>query len=219
MSLGIIRVLGIVLFAYLTWRNLRDNYQEDKLITYAWLALLGFLVGARVTYGLVNFGVWNDSWISWFSVWDKPGMSYVGGFLSLLLVNLWFCRANSWKFIPFCEDGLVNTLWLLILLILDEFVRTRFGLETGFYLLFLILMLAITIWGKKKYRSLVWYKSGKKGFAFLMTGFLAFLVLGLMGLYFKQNLSFSIVYWILSLTSLVYLFILGEVFNILNINK
>jgi hypothetical protein len=219
MNLGILRILGIILFAYLTWRNLKDSYEEDKVVTYSWVALLGFFIGGRITYGLVNFGVWNDSWLSWFSVWNKPGMDYIGGFLSLMLVNFIFSKINSWKFISFCEDGLTSSLWLFLFLIGDEFVRTKFDLKIGIYLLFLVLMMFLVNLFKKKYRAIVWYKSGKKGFAFWATMFLSFLILGFLGVYFKVNLAYSILYWVISLISLVGLCILGEVFNFLVINK
>ena len=219
MSLGIIRILGIVLFAYLTWRNLRENYEEDKIVTYSWLALLGFLIGGRITYGLVNFGVWNDSWASWFSIWNKPGMDYVGGFLTLILTSTIFSKVNNWKIIPFCEDGLINDLILLSFLIADEFVRTKFNLMIGAYLLFLILMVFLVKAIKKKYRSFIWYKSGKKGFTFLATMFLSFLILGFLRMFFQTNIIYSILYWIISLISLTGLCILGEVFNFLIFNK
>lgn len=219
MNLGIIRVIGVLLFVYLMWRNLRENYEEDKIVTYSWIALLGFFVGGRITYGLVNFGVWNDSLVSWFAVWDKPGINYIGAVLGLMLVNFLFAKANNWKIIPFCEDGLVNSLLLLVFLIVDEFVRSRFDLKAGVYVLFLILMIFVAGLAKKKYRSLVWYKSGKKGFAFLSTSFLSFLLLGLLGLYFQISLVFSILFWLASLISLVGLCILGEVFDFLMVNK
>lgn len=219
MSLGIIRTLGILLYAYLTWRNLRENYEEDKVVTFSWAALLGFLVGGRITYGLVNFGIWNDNWTSWFAVFSKPGMDYIGGVLTLILVSFIFAKLNNWKGIPFCEDGLANTLLLLIFLMADEFLRSKFDLKTGVYLLFLILMAFFVGLAKKKYRSLVWYKSGKKGFAFLATGFLSFLILGGLQIGFKGNWIYSILFWVISLISLVELCILGEVFNFLTINK
>jgi hypothetical protein len=219
MSLGIIRVVGIILFVYLIWRNLRGSYEEDKVVTYSWLALLGFFIGGRITYGLVNFGVWNDSWLSWFSIWNKPGMDYIGGFLAMIIISFIFSKINSWKFIPFCEDILSGFLWFLMFLMVDELVRTRFDLMIGAYLLFLILVTLFLDFAKKKYRSFVWYKSGKKGFAFLTTGFLSFLILGFLGLYFRIKLAYSILYWIISLISLVELCILGEVFNFLTINK
>lgn len=217
--LGIIRIIGIVLFVYLTWRNLRENYEEEKVVTYAWLALLGFFIGGRIAYGLVNFGVWNDSWMSWFSVWDKPGMNYVGGFLTLVLVGFIFAKVNNWKVVPFLEDGLINLILLISFLMLDEFVRTSFSLEVGVYVLFLILMMFLAKFLKKKYRSFVWYKSGKKGFVFLAIAFLSFLIMGILGIFFKASLIFSILYWIISLISLVGLCILGEVFDFLMVNK
>ena len=219
MNLGILRIIGIILFAYLTWRNLRDNYEEDKIVNYSWIALLGFFVGGRISYGLVNFGVWNDSWLSWFSVWNKPGMDYVGGFLILILINFIFSKLNNWKFIPFCEDILVNTLLLIAFLMGDEFLRSKFNLKVGIYFLLMVLLMVFVNFAKKKYRSFVWYKSGKKGFAFLTTGFIAFLILGILGIIFKINLIYSILYWIISLISLVGLVILGEVFDFLMINK
>ena len=219
MNLGILRIIGIILFAYLTWRNLRYNYEEDKIVTYSWISLLSFFIGGRITYGLVNFGIWNDSWLSWFSVWNKPGMDYIGGFLVLMLINFVFSKINSWKFIPFFEDGLINSLILFLFLLTDELIRSKFDLKVGIYLLFLVLMILLVNLAKKKYRSLVWYKSGKKGFAFLITGFFAFLILGFLGLYFKVNLTYSILYWVVSLISLTGLCILGEVFNFLVINK
>ena len=213
MSLGIIRVLGIILFAYLTWRNLRENYEEDKIVTYSWVALLSFFIGGRIIYGLVNFGVWNDNWMSWFSVWNKPGMDYIGGFLTLIATGVIFSKMNNWKIIPFCEDGLINNLVLLIFLMVDEFLRTKFDLKIGIYLLLLIVMIFFMKFAKKKYRSFVWYKSGKKGFAFLSTAFLSFLILGFLGMFFKVNTIYSVLYWIISLISLVELCILGDVYE------
>jgi len=219
MSLGIIRIFGVILFAYLTWRSLRENYEEDKIVNYSWIALLSFFVGGRIIYGLVNFGIWNDSWMSWFSVWNKPGMDYVGGFLTLIIVSIIFSKLNNWKIIPFCEDGLTNDLLLLIFLMTDELVRTKFELKVGIYLLFLILVIFFVRLVKNKYRSLVWYKSGKKGFAFLSAMFLSFLILGFLGIFFKIGIIYLILCWIISLISLVELCILGEVFNFLTINK
>lgn len=219
MNLGILRIVGIIFFAYLTWRSLRDNYEEDKIVAYSWITLLGFFAGGRISYGLVNFGIWNDSWLSWFSVWNKPGMDYVGGFFSIILINFIFSKINNWKFIPFCEDALPNSLLFLFFLIADEFLRSRFDIKVGVFLLFLVLMILVFNFAKKKYRSLAWYKSGKKGFAFLSTAFLSFLLLGFLGFYFKIALIYSILYWTVSLISLAGLCILGEVFNFLMVNK
>lgn len=217
--MGIIRFFAILLFAYLTWRDLRDNYEENSVVSYCWMALLLFFISGRITYGLVNYGIWNDNWSSWFSIWQKPGISYVGAFGGLLLANFIFSKIKNWKFVPFCEDNLKNALLLLFFLLLDELVRSNFDLKVGSYLIFLVLTLIYMNIAKIKYRSLVWYKSGKKGFAFLSTLFLSFLILGFIEIAFHSNIFFSIIYWIISLISLTGLCILGEVFNFLSINK
>jgi FlaA1/EpsC-like NDP-sugar epimerase len=94
---------------------------------------------------------------------------------------------------------------------LDELLRSKFSLETGLFLLLMILMFPLFSWVSKRYRSFVWYKSGKKGFALLLLNFLFFLVLAPILIFFKDNLVNIILSIIISLVSLVGLFILGEI--------
>lgn len=218
MMLAILRVVAVLVFVYLTWRNLRDNYQEDVLVSYSWLSLIIFLVVARIAFGLINFGVWNDSWTSWLAVWNKPGMDYISGFLGLTLFSLGFAKLNNLKVWPFAEDIIVNILIFLSILMLDEFFRNKFSLETGIFFIFLVLMTFFAKFIKDKYRSLVWYKSGKKGFGFFATGVLGFLLLSILGILFKFSLWVIIFEFILSLVSFLGILILGDIIN-LSINK
>jgi len=219
MMLAILRVVAILVFAYLTWRNLKDNYQEETLVTYSWLALIIFFIVARVGYGLINFGVWNDSWINWFTVWNKPGMDYTSGFLGLMLFSFWFSKLNNLKVWPFAEDVIVNVLIFLSVLMADEVIKSKFNLKVGILLLFLILMAFFAKFIKGKYRSLVWYKSGKKGFGFFTTCALGFLLLSILGILFKFDLWVIIIHAILSLISFFGILILGEIISPLSINK
>lgn len=218
MMLAILRVVAILVFVYLTWRNLKDNYQEDVLVSYSWLSLIFFFIIARIAFGLINFGVWNDSWISWLAVWNKPGMDYISGFLGLILFSIIFSKLNNLKVWPFTEDIIVNTLIFLSILILDEFFRNKFSLETGIFFILLVVMTFFAKFIKSKYRSLIWYKSGKKGFGFFATGILGFLLLAILGILFKFSLWVIIFELILSLVSFLGLLILGEIIN-LSINK
>jgi prolipoprotein diacylglyceryltransferase len=61
MILGIVRAIAVLLFMYLSWRNLRDNYKEENLITFLWIIVILFLVGGRVGFGFINWGIWNDN--------------------------------------------------------------------------------------------------------------------------------------------------------------
>ena len=138
MSLGIIKILGVILFVYLIWRNLREDYKEEDLISYSWMALLSFLVGGRLAFGLINLGVWNN-WLDWVSIWSKPGMSYLGAYLSVFGVTWWIVKSRDWKIWSFAEDSLMTFLVFFEFLMLDEFVRSRFSLITGVYSLVMLL--------------------------------------------------------------------------------
>jgi len=211
MTLGIFRVLGVVLFLYLLWRDLRENYDDQKIISFSWLALLGFLVFWRLAYGLINWGVWNDDLVDWISVGTKPGMSYIGGYLGLLLVSWWFVKKEQWKFFNFVEDWIRPFLVMVGIFMVDELVRSKFSWEPILFLVLIILVFPLFIFVTKRYRSFVWYRSGKKGFALLSLNFLFFLGLIPVLILFKDNLVNIILSVIISLISLIGLFILGEV--------
>jgi hypothetical protein len=219
MSLGIIRSLGTILFVYLIWRNLRENYKENDLISYSWMALISFLLGGRLLFGLINWGVWNNSWIDWVSLWSKPGMSYLGAYLFVFGATWLIAKSRDWKIWSFMEDSLVIFLIFFEFLMLDEFVRSSFNLIPGIYSLIILITLIISIFIKNKYRSFVWYKSGKKGFTFFFSNFLLCLMLTIMSFWLKFNLIYSFLYLIGSLIYLVGLFILGEVFQPLFVNS
>ena len=211
MSLGIFRVLGIIVFLYLLWRNLKENYDDQKLITFSWLALLGFLIFGRFFYGLFNWGVWNNDLIDWISVTNKPGMSYIGGYLGLILTSWLFARKEQWKFFAFMEDLSRPFLAMVSFFMLDEFLRSKFDLMSFLFLILMVLLFPLFGFLTKKYRSFVWYKSGKKGFTLLALNFLFFLIVALLLILFKESIVNIVLASIISLVSFIGLFVLGEV--------
>ncbi len=211
MSLGIIRIVASVVFLYLLWRNLRQSYDDQKIISYSWLALLGFLVFGRLVYGLINWGIWNNDLVDWLSVWNKPGMSYMGAYLGVLLVSWLYARGQQWKFLNFTEDLVRPLLVLIGLMMVDEWVRSKFSWQVLIYILMIILVYMIANWLAGRYRSFVWYKSGKKGFVLLASNFLFFLVLSFVFGVFKDSLVNLILASVISLISVVGLFILGGI--------
>ena len=210
MSLGIFRTIGLVIFMYLLWRDLRDDYGDQKVINYAWVALFGFLLGGRITYGLTNWGVWNDNWLSWFSVWNKPGTNYLGSYLGLVLTSWLVSIKNQWKFLSLMDDIIKPTLFFSSLLMVDEWIRSNFYLKTMIYLSLLVLDIVLVNWLKKRYRSFIWYKSGKKGFVLLFNNFLFFLAVVIILILFKDNWISVVLALIISLISGAGLYILKK---------
>ena len=204
-------MLGIIIFVYLLWRGLKDNYDNQKIISYSWLALLSFLIVGRLTFGVINWGVWNSNLMDWVSVWTKPGMSYIGGYLGLLLLTWIYAKGQQWKVLAFGEDIMKPVLVWSWFLMADEWWRTKMDFKILVYLMILIVVYLISVWIGKKYRSFVWYKSGKKGFVFLFTNFLFFLLLAIDLIVFKEDLIGIILASVTSLIFAIGLFILGEV--------
>ena len=204
------RVLAVLVFLYLNWRTLGDNYDEKKLVAANWLGLLAFVVGGRLVFGLLNWGVWNRSIFDWFAVFSKPGLIVGGGYVGFLLIMGMVSKVNGWKYWSVLEDSVNPWLWFLILWRVGEmkFVWTWVAEE----ILLILVLVACWVFAKR-YRSFWWYKSGKKGFVFMMANLIFGLGYLLLSLVFGYDLSQVVLALTMVLQSGAGLFMLGEVFK------
>lgn len=202
MIFGILKLVVLVLFLYLVWRNLRDDYKENELIDYSWLAVTVALVSGRLSYGLINWGVWNESLTNWFSFWSNHGFNYVGAVVGLMLVTWWNCRDKEWKLWPFLEKITWIIYLILSLLMLGE--------RLWFHAVVFVIAMVISIQISGRYRAFVWYKSGKRGFVFFFVNLLVGLMLALVSWWLKDGPIVIISYLILSLISGVGLVMLAN---------
>ena len=193
---------------------MRENYRDESLVSYSWLALLAMVVGGRLVFGLVFWGVWNNNWSDWLSFWQKPGFSYGGGLVTMLIMTVWYCRINGWKLWSFFEDIIPIIYFFYGFLMIDEWLRGGMSFDQGWWgMVVAILGLIIFLTVSKRYRSFSWYRSGKKGFGFFFTNTVIFLLSAIIRVIFFKDITVAVIYMILSLISLAGLFILGEVFR------
>lgn len=189
--LGIVAIVG---YLYLSWRTLRDNYQEEDIVAFSWVALLLFLVGGRLAYGFWHWGDWVGRGINWLEFWKIGELNILGGGLLWLSFALLISKDKDWKVWAFLENSLFS-FWFLL---------TMFGIIIKDWKLVVALggALGLSFILKKKYRSLVWYKSGKKGFLFFWFFFCFWLILAII----------SKIWWLLGFSLLFAsgLFILGD---------
>lgn len=197
----ILQIIGVVLYLYLGWRSLKEDYKNTDIAAYIWLSLFSFLLGGRIVYGFENWGVWNDNWWEWFSFWLKPGFSLSGGYISWFLASYIISNDRGWKLWSVLEDITPSFLILVVFLFMGRW------LVFGGAVVFLVLSLVIG----RMYRSFFWYKSGKKGFVYFFVNIILFLILSLEALFFKRGVFDVIYYSILTLISLGGLVILGDV--------
>jgi hypothetical protein len=165
--LGIVGVMG---YLYLSWRTLRENYQEEDVVAFSWVALLLFLIGGRVTFGLWHWGMWSSNPAAWLEFWKMGEMNLVGASLMWAAFAVLIVKDKEWKLWSFLEDSLPSAFFLLMVagaMLKDWKIMTAL-LVAG------ILSLLVG----KKYHSLTWYKSGKKGFLFFWFSIVFWLILG-----------------------------------------
>lgn len=202
MIFGLLKLAGLMLFLYILWRNLRDDYKEDDLIAYGWAAVAAILVVGRLSYGIVNWGVWNDSWIDWVNLFNKTGFNYVGAVAGFLLVSWHFCRDNEWKIWPLMEKVTGMSYLALSFYSLLE----GWWIWSGIFLFAALLAKYIS----SKYRSFVWYKSGKKGFVFFFVNLIVGFVSGLLSWWLKNGPIVVIAYLMFGLISAIGLVMLAN---------
>lgn len=208
----VFRLAVLFVFVYLAWRKLRVEHQVNDLLLYLWTSMLAFLIGGRLVFGVVNWGLW-ENWWQWIFFWRYPGMIYAG---SLFFVAWWtvvFVENKKWKLWHIGEEMMSLMLFLVVGMMLGDYVWG--GRDPSLLIWSGLIVVAMILDGLvlARYRSLWWYPSGKKGFTVCFDG----IVLGIGGLILSIIFGFGIITTVLSglvgLTSMSGLIILGESFK------
>ncbi|MBP6989497.1 hypothetical protein KBB48_01845 [Candidatus Shapirobacteria bacterium] len=163
-------VIGIIFYLYFTWRTLREDYREEALVAFSWVALFIYLFMGRIVYGLWHWGIWVDTPGSWFEFWKMSEINMLGAYGAWLLFAVLIAKDKGWRLWSFLEDSLWSLWWLILISSVE--LRT-FGVTAalGIAMLFTAIV-------RRKYRSFTWYRNGKKGFLYFWFLMIFFLVLG-----------------------------------------
>lgn len=189
----VLGILGVIVYLYLSWRTLRENYQEEDVVAFSWVGLLLFLVGGRVAFGLKNWGVWSDNPGAWLEFWRMGEFCLIGSIVLWYGFAILICQDKGWRLWSFFEDSLTSIVFLSIIAAV-EIQNWPLAIALGGASLFSLLL-------GKKYRSFQWFKSGKKGFIFFWFFIWFWPILA----------AFSKIWWLasFSLLFMVGLFMLG----------
>lgn len=191
---------AVIFFAasFILWRSLKEDYQEEEILTFTLYLFIGAILGARIVYILSNFSAFGFSVSSWL-LWTRyPGFSLLGAILGGGVLLYYWSKRKQWD------------LWLvgdkLIFVFLSAQILGSLGgyLSTAsfFYLVMLILstfILGVCWLMNQHYRKFLWYKSGKVGFVACVGFFFFFLGLSLLEILTKSGIYFEkLVYPLLS---------------------
>ena len=166
-------VIGFVAASFSLWRSLkREDIEDEEIYRITILLLLAAIAFSQFFLKFINLPIFGAFW---------------GGVL-ILVWRMKTSQLNIWDGIEALTKPLF---YLLIIGSIGSFLTFMNYFSLGF-LLVGILGLIISLFLKKKYRSLSWYKSGKPGFvfwfggAFFFIGYLAVDIWNKNGLYLTQ---------------------------------
>lgn len=157
------------------------------MIAFGWVSLIVYLIGSRIAF------IYSEPKL-WLEFWKMNQANVLGGYILWLLIAWLITKDRGWKFFAFGEDSLINLAFLNLVF---------FVISGAWKYVIVTLVTCVIAWVfKDKYRSLWWYKSGKKGFLFLIANVIFFTVVSVIfGNYYLL---------IISLLSVIGLVILGH---------
>lgn len=155
--------IAFVLASFILWRTLREDYPEEEIIGLTIYLTLVFLTGARLSYIFFHFNKFQFSLLKWLLIGHYPGFSFWGGFCACLGLLIFWSRKKKWDFWQVVE--VIIPAWFLVMVLVGTGLYLTSGelIFLGEALLGLTLLL-FSRFLRRKYRSFVWYKSGKLGF-------------------------------------------------------
>lgn len=166
-----VNISGLLIFLFLFWRKLKDDYVSEIIFSAASFILLGLLIGFFVA--LRFFPIW--------LFWSEFVGIIIGLTFAILKFNLRTYETLEavvvsllpWFGIFFLRDSVVNSS-------LISFIA--FGVVLALVLIYYFFDL--------KYKNFTWYRSGRIGFSGLATLGLFFLVRSAVAIFTPSVLSF-----------------------------
>jgi hypothetical protein len=165
-------IIGAILFIFLFWKKLREDYPANYIFTTAIYSLLGLFL-----FDLV-FSRYLHSW--WFYG------TILGSVLGLLIGVLRY----KLRFYETYEAFVVGILPLSSFVMLSDAVSVR-SLASFIYFVFIVILMGLFYTFDKHYKKFSWYKSGRIGFSGLTISGIFFLVRAIVASFFPYVLSFT----------------------------
>lgn len=188
---GFFTAISFIVFSFMLWRSLRDDYQEEDILTFTIYLFLGAFIGSRIVYIIANiqdFGL-NFNW--WLLFGRYPGFAASGMIIGSFVVYYVWNKRRSWD--PWLVGDKLVFAFLAAKTIsgLGVYFSTAKIIDLARIILPALLLIIVgTI--AKNYRKYLWYRSGKVGFTactglalyFLLNSLLEFLLNG--SIYFER---------------------------------
>lgn len=158
--------LGVILFSFVLWRQLKEDYTHDQVFYFTLLLLLGSLLGWFVT----------GKFFADYSFW--------GFLVGILIFGIYGIKKIGLKLFELIDSVSQGLFWLLFTFGVVGLVKAKPALEDIFFFLPLCFSLLAFHYFSRNYRRFSWYPSGKIGFVGFASLAVFFFVRFLIAFYF-----------------------------------
>jgi hypothetical protein len=167
----LVNLFGGIIFLFIFWKKLRDDYSSQIIFSTGIYILLGILLGSALAARIFPI------WFFW------------GGFFGACLGLGFGILRFKVKFYETLEASVVALLPAVSLIFIQDSV-TNSSLVSFIAFVVCLFLIFIYLFLEMRYRDFAWYGSGKIGFAGLSTLGLFFLTRSVVAIFFHDVLSF-----------------------------
>jgi hypothetical protein len=199
-------LVAVLFFLYNSWKALKEDFASQEVIGFIWQLILGMIIISRI-----GGGDWTEGpWWQILAIWNSMKINYFVGLMGGVLISAFIAKQKKWKLWALLEDISGSFLGFLLIMYLAEIIYS-YSLVLLIEIFIIIFGILLTPYLTRKYRSFVWYRSGKKGFVFFALGTVLFFLMALSSFFLQNGQIMAYLYLITSLISGVGLYILGKV--------
>jgi len=167
----LVNLVGILLFLFLFWKRLKEDYSSNIIFGLSFFVLLG------VFFGYLTSRYFFPHWFFWFEAFGAfLGISY-----GIIKFNTRFFETYEALFISFMP-------WITLFYLAELIKKPSWVIAAVTLLNFGLILLFDFV--STRYKNFAWYKSGKIGLAGLLTSGVFFLTRAAIALIFPSMVSF-----------------------------
>ena len=199
-------------FTYLAWRGLpRGEYKKDDIFLFLFSIPVIFLIFSRLTHVFLYWNIWELRLLDVVGFWRKSGFELVAGYVAVLFYTIYYSHKKRWKIWYFLEDICRPVMIFLFIWFVYQLLYIESVYWWNYAQLGSIIFAFITdLFFRSRYRRLVWYPNGKKGFLFWSDHFFYFLAMAVSCVIFTPGKQYLFTYSAISVVCLLLLLILGN---------
>ncbi len=174
--------IGILGFLFLIWRRLREDYTSNKIFSF------GFVLSGCLFVGFI-LGLFLQSKILYPAVFNPSGLWFWFSFVFISLGFVYSFYVIKFQFFETLEAvGLAFLFWLFVVFLINSIIFV--DLKLLMFSIFVGVLIAFFYFVDTRYKSFLWYKSGRVGFSGLIIFAIFFLARSVVALINPNMLSF-----------------------------